>query len=158
MKTNTERPLPDAQVEQLLRAVEPVAPPMEAAQRIRARVLSRVAADPAAPKMTDIRLADGWQPFGDEARMKVLHDDGETMSWLVQLPAGSSLPGHDHEGAEECLVVSGDLWLDGERFGPGDYQYAAAGTRHHEVRSEGGCLLLVRSPSPRRAMGTAYAG
>jgi anti-sigma factor ChrR (cupin superfamily) len=158
MKTSAEHPLPDARVEQLLQALEPEAPPAEVAQRIRTRVLSRVAVDPSVPKMKDIRLADGWQPFGDVARMKVLNDDGETISWLAQLPAGCSLPQHDHEGAEECLVVSGDLWLNGERFGPGDYQFAAPGTRHDEVRSEGGCLLLVRSPSPQRASGRAYAG
>jgi hypothetical protein len=155
MTTDAESPLEPAAIEPLLFGLAPMAPPAALAERLRRRVLSRVAADGIARGMIEIRLADGWQPFGDGARMKVLHDDGLTMSWLVELAAGCRLPAHDHDEAEECLVVRGDVWLNGERFGPGDYQLANAGTRHEEVRSEGGCLLLIRSASPRRAVAAA---
>jgi anti-sigma factor ChrR (cupin superfamily) len=107
--------------------------------------------------MTAVRCDEGWQPFGDAAQMKVLHDDGRTMSWLLRLQAGARLPAHEHDGPEECLVVSGDLWLNGECFGPGDYQVAAAGSRHDDVRSDRGCLLLVRSPSPQFAALRSHA-
>lgn len=155
MRTGSDLPLAPAQIGQLLLALTPRPPAPEFARRLRGRVLDRVAADRA--PMRAIRCADGWQPFGESAQMKVLHDDGRMMSWLVRLPAGARLPAHEHEGAEECLIVAGDLWLNGIRFAAGDYQYAAAGSRHEEVRSDGGCLLLVRSPSLRRVAAAAAA-
>jgi hypothetical protein len=42
-------------------------------------------------------------------------------------------------------VLEGDVWLDDTRYGPGDYQLARRGTRHGRVRSDGGCVLFVRS-------------
>lgn len=131
--------------------------PADVAARIKARALGRIA-DAAAPASGFIEvLADaGWLPFGPGAQMKVLFDDGSTRSWMVRLQAGVELPAHEHDdGAEECLVLDGDLWLDDAHFGPGDYQLAARGTRHGKVRSEGGCLLFVRSPSPRPDAGRA---
>jgi len=145
----SDRPLAGAPLARLLAAVQPLAPAPESARRIRDRVLARTAGG-RLPGFADIRLADGWQPLASLARMKVLHDDGETMSWLAELQPGCRLPAHEHGGAEECLVVAGEVWLNGARFAAGDYQYAAAGTHHDEVRSDGGCLLLIRSPSPRR--------
>jgi anti-sigma factor ChrR (cupin superfamily) len=157
MKMTTETVLAEVQLGRMLLALAPRAPAPEAALRIRRLVAARVAATDHAPAMTDIRCDDGWKPFGNAAQMKVLHDDGRTMSWLLRLQAGAGLPAHEHDGAEECLVVSGDLWLNGEPFGAGDYQLAAAGSRHDEVRSDSGCLLLVRSPSPQCAALRSHA-
>jgi quercetin dioxygenase-like cupin family protein len=161
MKTIDEGPLPAAALEALLLDVAAAGPPDDVAARIRGRVLKRVAdgPHPAAPSTIDIRRADGWQPFAaaaeGRAEMKVLHDDGLTMTWLVRLQPGCVLAGHDHAGTEECLVLEGDFWLNDVRYGPGDYQIAFAGTRHHSARTEGGCLVFVRSPSPQRAAGAA---
>jgi quercetin dioxygenase-like cupin family protein len=141
----------DAALELLLLGIEPEPPAADAAARIRRRVLMRVADSHAAVSMIDIRRAEGWQPLADKAEMKVLHDDGATMSWLIRMEAGAALEGHDHAGTEECLVLEGDVWLNDERHGPGDYQVAFAGSRHGCVRTDHGCLLFVRSPSPNRA-------
>jgi anti-sigma factor ChrR (cupin superfamily) len=161
MKTRNDGSMPEAALEALLLAVAPAGPPDDVAARIRGRVLKRVAdgPHPAAPSTIDIRRADGWQPLGAAAdgktEMKVLHDDGRTMTWLVRLQAGCTLDGHDHAGTEECLVLEGDFWLNDVRYGPGDYQVAFAGTRHYSARTERGCLVFVRSPSPRLAAGVA---
>jgi len=147
MRTNEAMPV--EAVARVLLEVRPCAPAPEAAERIRRRVLKRVADEPRpAAAMVDIRRADGWRAFDDKAQMKVLHDDGSTMTWLVRMQAGAVLAAHEHEGTEECLVLEGDVWLNDVRYGPGDYQIAFAGSRHHSTRSESGCLLFVRSPSP----------
>jgi anti-sigma factor ChrR (cupin superfamily) len=157
MKTIVDPTLPDAALATVLLAVAPAEPAPEVAARIRRRVLARVTAGahaPAAAKI-DVRRDEGWEPFAGvvagRAEMKVLHDDGLTMTWLVRLNAGAALDGHDHAGTEECLVLEGDFWLDGVCYGPGDYQVAFAGSRHHAARSDHGCVVLVRSPSPRPA-------
>lgn len=128
----------------LLHDIEPEVPPPDVAARIKRSVLGRVGVD-----MIDVRRDEGWQPLSDKAEMKVLNDDGTTLSWLARLLPGAVLKGHDHHGVEECLVLEGDLWLNDVRFGPGDYQLALPGSRHDHARSEGGCLAFVRSPSPQ---------
>lgn len=153
MKT-TDPGLPRAAVERMLLDVapEPVAP--EVAARIKARLTKRVAAAPrsTAPQFIDIRADEGWRPLTDRTEMKILFDDGATLSWLVRMQPGARLDAHAHDaGPEECLVVEGDLWLDGKRFGAGDYQFAPRGTAHHRIHTESGCVLFVRSPSPRAA-------
>jgi len=140
-------------LERMLLDVAPEQPAPDVAARMRRRVLKRVAdgPHPDANGLIDIRRADGWRPLADKAEMKVLHDDGVTLSWLVRLAAGAVLEGHDHAGTEECLVLEGDFWLNDVRYGPGDYQIAFAGTRHDSARSENGCLVFVRSPSVKAA-------
>lgn len=143
----------DEALQRMLLEVAPELPPADAAARIKRRVLKRVAdgPHPAASGLIDIRREDGWQPLADKAEMKVLHDDGITMTWLVRLEAGAVLAGHDHAATEECLVLEGDFWLNDACYGPGDYQIAFAGSRHESARSRYGCLVFVRSPSPRAA-------
>jgi hypothetical protein len=48
-------------------------------------------------------------------------------------------------------VLEGEVWVDGRRFGPGDYTVALRGSRHDSVRTETGALFFLRSPSPRLA-------
>ncbi|MEW5880586.1 MAG: cupin domain-containing protein [Pseudomonadota bacterium] len=150
----TDPGLPQAAVERMLLdiAPEPLAP--EAVARIKARLAERVAAEPrpAAPQFIDIRADEGWRPLTDRTEMKILFDDGATLSWLVRMQPGARLDAHAHDaGPEECLVIEGELWLDGKRFGAGDYQLASRGTAHHRIHTESGCVLFVRSPSPRAA-------
>jgi quercetin dioxygenase-like cupin family protein len=118
-----------------------------AGARIRRKVLQRVA--PAAqPAGHDA----GWRPLVDKAEMKILFDDGVHRSWLVRMQPGGELPPHAHEdGDEECVVLEGEVWVDGRRFGRGDYTVALRGSRHESVRTETGVLFFLRSPSPRLA-------
>ena len=69
---------------------------------------------------------------------------------LFRLAPGACLPAHDHdEGEEQCLVVAGDVWLDDAHYAAGDWQVAQRGTRHGAVRTDGGCLLFIRSAFTR---------
>jgi anti-sigma factor ChrR (cupin superfamily) len=170
VNSRAERQFPPALAEAMLGDVAPADVPADAKARVHARVLARigapgVATSAAAPAVArgaggfiDVLSQDGWQAFGEQAEMKDLFDDGVTRSWMVRLKAGAELPAHEHdEGPEECLVLQGDVWLDGRRMGPGDYQIAQQGSRHVRVRSETGCLLFVRSPSPRGRAAAAMA-
>ncbi|TAG25539.1 MAG: hypothetical protein EAZ37_12600 [Burkholderiales bacterium] len=99
----------------------------------------------------NVRRDDGWVNLGKRVQAKVLHDDGTHLSWLLKLLPGGGLPQHDHaDGAEECMVLEGQLRLNGVDFFAGDYQVALTGSAHHEVSSEQGCLVYLRSPSSRR--------
>lgn len=162
--------LPAAALTALLLDAAPVDLPSGLADRVRARLTARLGSQAAEPvakpaatvphavaaeanEFINIRYADGWTPWpgaGGQAEVKTLFDDGCTVSLLVRMAPGCELDGHDHiVGPEECLCVEGDVWLNDKRLAAGDYEVALAGTRHQRIRSDSGCLLFVRAPSPQ---------
>jgi anti-sigma factor ChrR (cupin superfamily) len=127
----------------------------EARVRIKRQLMTKISA-PAAPTadaglVRNVRREEGWKQLSKRMQVKVLHDDGHTLSWLLKMLPGGGLPEHDHaDGAEECMVLEGSLRINGEEFVAGDYQIALPGSVHHEVASDTGSLVYLRSPSSRR--------
>jgi anti-sigma factor ChrR (cupin superfamily) len=123
---------------------------------IKARLMQRIGAPSPAPARADgqvvsIMRDDAWVSLSKKIQVKVLHDDGHTLSWLLRLMPGGRLPQHDHaDGLEECLVLEGQLRINGDMFGTGDYQIAHPGSVHYEVASDTGALVFLKSPSSRR--------
>jgi anti-sigma factor ChrR (cupin superfamily) len=155
-----------ATLAQSLQAPADVQLSVPAAQAIKQRLMQRIAAEPTPPPATQgaaaqlaqpnaslvsIKRGDAWVNLGKKIQVKVLHDDGTTLSWLLRLLPGGRLPEHDHaDGAEECMVLEGSLRINGEEFVCGDYQIAYPGSVHFEVSSEQGSLVFLKSPSSRR--------
>lgn len=139
------------------------------AKAIKARLMQRIGAPEAAQAaaadaeqssrngallgtVVSIMRSDAWVSLSKKMQVKVLHDDGRTLSWLLRLLPGGRLPQHDHaDGPEECLVLEGQLRINGAVFGTGDYQIAHPGSVHYEVASDGGALVFLKSPSSRRS-------
>jgi hypothetical protein len=146
--------------------------PLEPARRarIRERVWSRVgaaagespagAARPGRPararpmrQSTVVRdvLGGPWTQLFDGCEMRELSDDGFDRTWLIRLAPGRALPPHDHRAAaEQCLIVAGEALVGTTRFRAGDFHVALRGSFHADVRTDVGCVLLLRSPSPAR--------
>jgi anti-sigma factor ChrR (cupin superfamily) len=125
----------------------------EASERIKQQLMARVSGSAAQtePVVRNVRRDEGWVQLGKRVQAKVLHDNGQTLSWLLKLLPGGRLAEHDHaDGAEECMVLEGQLRINGEDFWAGDYQIALPGSVHHDVSSESGSLVYLRSPSSRR--------
>ncbi len=120
--------------------------------QLRAAVLARVAREVRdGEAIVTTRSHEDWKPFAPGVEAKVLRDDGRTRTWLARMQAGATLPAHDHPGDEECLVVEGSVILGDVLMRAGDYQIARKGTSHGEIRCPGGCVLMLRSPSPQAA-------
>lgn len=120
----------------------------EANTRIKLSLMQKIAQS---SLVKSVHRDTGWVKLAKNMQVKVLHDDGVSLSWLLRLLPGSGLPVHDHaDGAEECMVLEGSLRINGEEFVAGDYQIALPGSVHHEVSSEQGSLVYLRSPSSRR--------
>ena len=147
MKTpSTLTPAWAGQLAQSLCAKPALSP--EATARIKSSLMQKITED---HLVRNVRLEEGWVLLGKRMQAKVLHDDGATLSWMLKLLPGGSLPRHDHaDGAEECMVLEGQLRINGEVFTSGDYQIALPGSVHHDVSSENGSLVFLRSPSSRR--------
>lgn len=150
----------------LLNGVTPLEPP----KHIREQLLERARTEPKEPAAagrspvqvwrrwesnaegTDlfIRRSDegDWEETGvDGVRVRRLYVDRRRnqMTALVRMSAGASYPRHIHNGAEECLVLEGDLFVGDTELRAGDYQFAPVGSRHGIQRTTGGCLLLIVS-------------
>ena len=86
-----------------------------------------------------------WDEVAQGIECKVFATDVERriVSMLVRLAPGASYPPHTHAGNEELHLLDGELWIDDEKFLPGDYNYGAPGKRDERVWSETGCICVL---------------
>jgi anti-sigma factor ChrR (cupin superfamily) len=122
-------------------AIDPVTPADAVRRRARERVLAL-----AASAARGVRCADGdWRgllPGIEVKRLRIERDHGvETCLW--RLAPGAVIPRHPHRVGETCLVVAGEVELDGERWTTGDWIEIASGGDHGVVRTATGALLMI---------------
>ena len=86
-----------------------------------------------------------WEQVAPGIECKLLADDAERhrVSMLVRLAPGASYPAHTHAGAEELHLLDGELWINGRKLVPGDYNYGAPGALDESVWSETGCTCVL---------------
>ncbi len=144
--------LPD-DLRSLLHAALPGdAPSPRADARLKQRVLRAVAAD-ATPCHVTVQPGDApWQPFGTGLQIKVLHADGGTMSYLVRLAPGASLPPHRHPVDEECVVLEGEVSIGALRVAAGGFHLGRRGLPHDRLSSAHGALIYLRGAVPDAAL------
>jgi anti-sigma factor ChrR (cupin superfamily) len=129
------------------------ATPVPASDELRRRVLAAVDEAAAAPALGFHFLAadEGeWRVLGPGVRRRKLGRDPLTrsVSYLIRVDPGASVPEHAHAAAEHCLVIEGDFVVDGRTLRAGDYHRADAGTAHRSLRSVHGCTFLVVEAHP----------
>ncbi|NRF68834.1 cupin domain-containing protein [Aquincola sp. S2] len=121
-------------------------------QRVKRRVLARIAEAQTTRHLT-VRADEGqWQPFGPGLTMKVLHESGGIMSYLVRLAPGAALPPHRHPVDEECLVLEGSLRVGDLVVGPGGFHLGRQDVLHMRVESDSGALIYLRGAVPDNSM------
>ena len=116
-------------------------------ERMRARILKRVAAVPPSGMVT-VRAHEGvWRDFGPGVQIKVLHEDSSTntMSYLVRMKPGARVPVHSHTQEEDCVVLEGEVVIGEHVMRSGDWHLARPGSTHADFCSKTGCLLFIRS-------------
>lgn len=129
-------------------ALPAATPPKGLRKRILA--LPRLQPDSVKPPSLVVREAEGaWSPYCPNVSVKPLAFDGEhrMTTVLLRMAPGSKLPPHDHSGPEQCFVMEGEVRMEGLTLRAGDYVRESTGSRHGDVYSETGCLLLVISCS-----------
>jgi anti-sigma factor ChrR (cupin superfamily) len=118
------------------------------ARSLQARLARRIAEEtgkqlvlPPAPQWSEPE----WEQVAAGIECKLLATDTERhrVSMLVRLAPGASYPAHTHAGAEELHLLAGELWIDGRKLSPGDYNYGAPGAGDERVWSETGCTCLL---------------
>jgi quercetin dioxygenase-like cupin family protein len=86
-----------------------------------------------------------WEQVAPGIECKLLASDTEKhrVSMLVRLAPGARYPAHTHAGVEELHLLDGELWVDGRKVVPGDYNYGAPGAGDDRVWSETGCTCVL---------------
>ena len=115
---------------------------------LKAKILARTQKATSPAPLTFMRHAteSGWQPMkvpGAYVKLLSLNRERGYAVALGKLDPNTSYPAHVHKGAEDVLVLSGDLSIGETRLEAGDYHYAEAGSRHDINHSENGCTILI---------------
>jgi anti-sigma factor ChrR (cupin superfamily) len=136
----------------LAHAAPAVTPPPAIKTALLARIHASQAASTPPPKgwhFASVHEATGWKdaPFPG-VRFKALSEDRrrDIALLLVELAPGAVFPDHDHApglGAEEGLILSGNLRSAGRFMSAGDYYYADEGSPHRDTVSPDGCVALL---------------
>jgi hypothetical protein len=98
-----------------------------------------------APRAADAGVvpAREWLPYGPGIERLLLWQRGPEAAMLYRTEPGAQVPLHGHGHDEECLMVSGDLFLDDVLLREGDYQLAPAGSEHTSTDTDTGCILFA---------------
>jgi anti-sigma factor ChrR (cupin superfamily) len=95
-----------------------------------------------------VRPADvRWQPHPvPGVAIAKLYEDPvrREIVCLLRAQAGVYYPCHRHAGAEEIFMLEGDLVVNGEVYGTGDYIRSAPGTIHNP-HTVNGCMFFIRT-------------
>ena len=133
-------------------ALDPEPPDARTGQRIKRRLLRRIADDQMARHLTVGADAGEWQPFGAGLHLKVLHEAAGIMSYLVRLEPGAELPAHRHPVDEECVVLAGALRIGELRVGAGGFHLGRKDVLHASIRSDEGALIFLRGAVPEPSL------
>jgi quercetin dioxygenase-like cupin family protein len=144
-------PLDDDIVDLLNGAVSPTPVDQAALSRVKRRVLARIAEEQRSDHLT-VRADDGqWQPFGPGLSLKVLHEAGGVMSYLLRLAPGAVLPPHRHPMDEECVVLEGALRIGELEVAAGGFHLGRQDVLHMPIVSERGAVIFLRGAVPEMA-------
>lgn len=93
-----------------------------------------------------VKTADEpWQDIQPGIQFKPLYMDQiqGRMTAIARMDPDTTYAAHRHAAAEECYILEGSCYINGELLEQGDYHYAEAGSVHHETRTKDGCLMLI---------------
>jgi hypothetical protein len=88
--------------------------------------------------------AMGWCEIMPGIRQKLLSRNGDVASYYIALESGASLSGDSLPLFEECMMLSGEVFLGDLLLQAGDYQIAAAGIERLDVFTDYGGMFFVR--------------
>lgn len=119
-------------------------PPTSLQERLARRIAEDTGKAPVSPPPRQWSEPE-WEQVAPGIECKLLADDAERhrVSMLVRLAPGASYPPHTHAGVEELHLLDGELWINGRKLVPGDYNYGTRGALDQSVWSETGCTCVL---------------
>lgn len=141
-------PLDDDILQALGAAQRPAAGDEAALQRVRSRLMKRIAGD-SVRHHTAVAAQEGrWHELLPGIQRKVLHEQDGVMSYLLKFAPGAVLPPHRHPVDEECVVIEGVLRIGELVLPAGSYHRVRADVLDAESSSDEGALIFLRGATP----------
>lgn len=124
---------------------EDILVPSPALQERLARRIAEETGGPVSPPPRTGYVEPEWEEVAPGIFCKLLANDAERhrASMLVRLLPNVEYPPHRHAGLEELHLLEGELWIDDNKFFPGDYNRAEFPTGDKRVWSETGCTCVL---------------
>jgi anti-sigma factor ChrR (cupin superfamily) len=123
--------------------------PVPPTPALKTRLLARVAQFEQLKPLADVRRnEDHWVNGGmPGVEIKQLFLEAETgrSTYLLRMQPGVRIPAHFHHDTEQCLVLKGDIGWGDLVYEEGDFIVMGKGTKHPEIRTVHGNLLLLMS-------------
>ena len=120
-----------------------------ALQRVRSRLMKRIAEDSVSHHIAIGADAGTWHRFLPGIERKVLQEREGVMSYLLKFAPGAVLPAHRHPHDEECVVLEGTLRIGDLVLGPGGFHMVRRNVLDADSRTEVGCVIYLRGASPK---------
>ncbi|MES2951424.1 MAG: cupin domain-containing protein [Pseudomonadota bacterium] len=138
-------------------SLAPIDPEPVAEAGLRARLFNRVARSAQAnASFVNVRKGDGaWHEASPGVCFKLLHEAYGVVSRLVRLDSGAQWSLADVGVADELLVLSGDLHIDGQKLGAQDYRLRGTDAPAATAQAPGGALVYWRRSTNAE---TAFGG
>lgn len=89
-----------------------------------------------------------WQPLSEGVEVKNLRQNGNVVSMLARVAPGFPVLDHGHALDEDCMMLSGDLFLGDILMRQGDYQMAPKSEIHSNSMSDSGALFYFHGAMP----------
>jgi predicted ChrR family anti-sigma factor len=85
-------------------------------------------------------------PFaGVDAKILYVDPESKNITSLLRMQPGSKYPAHHHAGVEQCIMLEGSVRIGTITMERGDFGFAAAGSNHSVIETDGGCLMVLIS-------------
>jgi hypothetical protein len=120
-----------------------------AVERVRARLIQRIAADSVSHHVTITPEAGEWRDFLPGIRRKVLHQGGGMMSYLLKFEPGAMLPAHRHPADEECVVLQGTLRIGSLVLPAGSFHLVRQNVLDAPTTTDDGAVIYLHGAIPR---------
>lgn len=141
-------PLLDDDIAQALSAAHAPTDDAAALERVRARLMKRIAAD-SVPHHLALHADDGqWHRLLPGIERKVLFEQGGVMSYLLRFAPGAVLPAHRHPVDEECVVLQGTLRIGPLVLPAGSYHRVPRDVLDADSTSDEGAIIFLRGAAP----------
>jgi anti-sigma factor ChrR (cupin superfamily) len=121
----------------------------QALERVRSRLMQRIAADSVRHHVAIGADGGEWRRFLPGIERKVLHEQDGVMSYLLRFAPGAVLPAHRHPVDEECVVIEGRLRIGELMLGPGGFHRVRHDVLDADSTSDEGCVIYLRGASPK---------
>lgn len=110
------------------------------------RIEARLALTERVPGSRTVDTGEGtWESLGPgiERKLVLVERESGKSSYFIRMRAGAKLPPHRHRQNEYCVVLEGEIEIDGERIANGAFHFVPEGVPHPLLTARTDALFFI---------------